>query len=438
MSMELPVHFEHRQVATIVADAQTTSLSYDEAWLGSPESFPVSLSMPLQREPHGGDRVLPWVMNLLPEGDPLRAMTRALGAAPEDVLGLIRETGADLAGALSIGGRRPGGEPDYRAIPDEEALERILNELPARPFLVGENGVSMSLAGAQEKLPVAVVDGQIALPVNGAASTHILKPDNPRLTASVQNEALCMVLARRIGLEVAPVTTGRAGSRSYLLVGRYDRFGEGKGVRRLHQEDFCQALARPPSAKYEFNGTGVRGPSLPDMFALVRKHMTARDITRLLDAAIFNIAIGNVDSHAKNYSILLGPTGPQLAPLYDLMTGLAWQGITQNHAQEIGGQRRGRHIYGRHWRRLAGEAGLGGRGTVQRVEQVTARLLRELPLAAREVAAMPAADAFLDIFCKEIETRAGEVLAHAGQDGVPEYPETEDKTASPEGTAYDA
>src|SRR3546814_7028899 len=60
-------------------------------------------------------------------------------------------------------------------------------------------------------------------------------------------------------------------------------------------------LFRSPAAKYEFNGTGTRGPSIADMFALVRQHMTARDITRLLDAVIFNIAIGNVDSHAKNY-----------------------------------------------------------------------------------------------------------------------------------------
>jgi len=79
---------------------------------------------------------------------------------------------------------------------------------------------------------------------------------------------------------------------SYLLVERYDRVGAGKDVRRLHQEDFCQALGRPPAAKYEFNGTGIRGPSIADMFALVRQHMTARDITRLLDAVIFNVAIG--------------------------------------------------------------------------------------------------------------------------------------------------
>ncbi|WP_066662639.1 MULTISPECIES: type II toxin-antitoxin system HipA family toxin [unclassified Sphingomonas] len=435
--MELPVHYENRLVAKISADARATRLAYDEAWLSSPDSFPVSLAMPNRPEPYDGEQVLPWLMNLLPEGEPLRAMTRALGAAPEDALGLIAQTGNDLAGALSIAPQQPRGEPGYRSIPDADALQRIIEELPARPFLVGEDGVSMSLAGAQEKLPVAVIDGQIAVPINGVLSTHILKPDNPRLPGSVQNEALCMVLARRIGLNVAPVTTGVAGKRSYLLVDRYDRIGTGTNVRRLHQEDFCQALGRPPAAKYEFNGTGVRGPSVADMFALVRQHMTARDITRLLDAVIFNIAIGNVDSHAKNYSILLGPGAPQLAPLYDLMSGLAWANITQNHAQAIGGQRRGRHIYGRHWRRMAEAAGLAARGTVQRVEQVTARLLRELPAAVEEVAAMPAGSSMLDIFAKEIEERATEVGAHAGQEGVQDIAEMPEPEINSSPTAYE-
>lgn len=434
--VDLPVHYEDRLVAKISADARATRLAYDEAWLYSPDSFPVSLAMPNRPEPYDGEQVLPWLMNLLPEGEPLRAMTRALGAAPEDALGLIAQTGNDLAGALSIAPQQPRGKPGYRPIPDADALGRIIEELPARPFLIGEDGVSMSLAGAQEKLPVAVIEGQIAVPINGAPSTHILKPDNPRLPGSVQNEALCMVLARRIGLNVAPVTTGVAGERSYLLVERYDRTGTSTNVRRLHQEDFCQALGRPPAAKYEFNGTGTRGPSIADMFAVVRQHMTARDITRLLDAVIFNIAIGNVDSHAKNYSILLGPGAPQLAPLYDLMSGLAWANITQNHAQAIGGQRRGRHIYGRHWRRMAEAAGLAARGTVQRVEQVTARLLRELPAAVEEVAAMPAGSSMLEIFAKEIEERTTEVRVHAGQEGVPDAPESATEDPASDATAY--
>lgn len=212
--MDLPVHYEDRLVATISADTQATRLAYDETWLTSPDSFPVSLAMPIRPEHYDGEQVHPWLMNLLPEGEPLRAMTRVLGTAPEDALGLIAQTGNDLAGALSIAPQQPRGEPGYRSIPDADALARIIEELPARPFLVGEDGISMSLDGAQEKLPVAILDGQIAIPINGAPSTHILKPDNPRLPGSVQNEALCMVLARRIGLNVAPVTTGVAGERS--------------------------------------------------------------------------------------------------------------------------------------------------------------------------------------------------------------------------------
>ena len=269
--MDRPVHFGNRHVASISADAQATTLTYTDAWLSASDRFPVSLAMPLRPEPFGSELVLPWLANLLPEGEPLRAMTRALGAAPEDALGLIARTGSDLAGALSIAPPPPHGEPGYRPVPDAAALERIIMDLPARPFLVGEDGVAMSLAGAQEKLPVALIEGQIAIPVNGAPSTHILKPDNPRLPGSVANEALCMVLARRAGLYVAPVTTGLAGERSYLLVERYDRTGTGSDVRRLHQEDFCQALGVAPQDKYEAQG----GPGLERCLQLLRGSVDA-------------------------------------------------------------------------------------------------------------------------------------------------------------------
>jgi serine/threonine-protein kinase HipA len=153
--VELPVHYEDRLVATISADAQATRSPMPTPGLFIPDIASRSRwRCRSGREPYDGEQVLPWLMNLLPEGEPLRAMTRALGAAPEDALGLIAQTGNDLAGALSIAPQQPRGEPGYRPIPDADALERIIEELPARPFLVGEDGVSMSLAGAQEKLPV--------------------------------------------------------------------------------------------------------------------------------------------------------------------------------------------------------------------------------------------------------------------------------------------
>jgi serine/threonine-protein kinase HipA len=416
--MTRPIFDDQDLVAEIVTDPAPLVLRYETAWTASPRAFPISLTMPLAQAEHPAEVLLPWLMNLLPEGEPLRAMTRAMGVSQDDILGLIDETGRDLAGALTVGRPRPGEASGFTVIETREDMEQIIEDLPGRPFLVGEEGVSMSLAGAQDKLPLAMVDGRLAIPTGGAASTHILKPDNPRLPGSVQNEALCMVLARRCGLEVATVTTDLANARSYLLVERYDRADiDGRQV-RLHQEDFCQALGRPPGAKYQHNQTGVAGPSLAEMFALVREHMTARDITRLLDAVIFNVAIGNVDSHAKNYSILLQPGRADLAPLYDLMSGLDWANITPNHAQDIGGQRRGRHIYGRHWRRMAEETGLAGPATVRRVIALANRVMAELKGAVDEVAAMPAGPGGrLDRFATAIGERAREVANHAAIDG---------------------
>jgi len=94
--------------------------------------------------------------------------------------------------------------------------------------------------------------------MNGSPSTHILKPDAPRLWGSVQNEAFCLTLARRMKIPTPSVTTGHAGKRTYLLVKRFDRTEVSGRWRRLHQEDYCQALGRPPFAKYEANQTGIR------------------------------------------------------------------------------------------------------------------------------------------------------------------------------------
>ena len=433
--MSPPIFADQDMVAEILTDQGAPSLRYEGAWRGGARAFPISLTMPLDRAEHAPEIVVPWLMNLLPEGEPLRAMTRAIGVAQGDLLGLIAETGRDLAGALTIGRPRPGQSPGFLPIENDTDLERVLDELPSRPFLIGEEGVSMSLAGAQDKLPLILVDGRLAIPTDGAASTHILKPNSPRLPGSVENEALCMVLARRCGLPVAEVTTGVAGARSYLLVTRHDRLERDGRTERLHQEDFCQALGRPPVAKYQHNSSGVPGPSLADMFGVVRQHMTARDINRLLDAVIFNVAIGNVDSHAKNYSILLRPGRADLAPLYDLMSGLDWPNITPNHAQDIGGQRRGRHIYGRHWRRMAQETGLAGPATVRRVGAVIDRVLRELPAAADEVAGMDAGGKRLQRLVAAIAERAELVGAHAAVEG-PAEPDA-DPAPTPTASHYD-
>jgi len=182
--------------------------------------------------------------------------------------------------------------------------------------------------------------------------------------------------------------------------------------RRLHQEDFCQALGKPPSAKYETNQTGIRGPTLNDMFEVTRKLMSPTDIVRLLDMVIFNIIACNTDAHAKNYSIMIKASGISLAPLYDVMCGQVWDHVTKNLAHKIADKRRGDHLKGRHWQRFAEECGLGARQVLARVRALAQLALAETEAGVAEVIAMPAGGhVILDRTRRSIEDRARALIA---------------------------
>lgn len=416
---ELPVFYETRRVGTIETHADGPSFLYDPEWLRTRGAFPLSILMPLSPRRTPPQIFEPWAANLLPEASQLRTVGRRLGAAPEDTIAILAEIGRDTAGALSIG--KPGSADPGGWVPvaNDAALERIINELPSKPFLVGEEGVSMSLAGVQNKLGVSLnAKGQICIPHNGAPSTHILKPNSDNLFGGVQNEALCLVLAGRCGLNASWVTTGKAGKRTYLLVTRYDRIEQAGRWRRLHQEDFCQALGKPPSAKYEANQRGIKGPTLVDMFAVTRNVMRAPDVLNLLDYAIFNILVCNTDAHAKNYSLMISGKGFSLAPIYDVMCAAAWDGITRNLAQKVAGKNRGEHLKRRHWAAFAAEAGLNVPRLIKRVEELATAVLGKVLAAAADVDAMPAGTHILmPKFVEAIEGRARAIISGLREDG---------------------
>ena len=213
---ELSVFYETRRVGTIEPHADGPSFVYEPAWLQTRGAFPLSILMPLSPRRTPPAVFAPWAANLLPEANQLRTIGRKIGAAPEDTIAILAEIGRDTAGALSIGSPGSASPGGWRPVPGEKALERIIAELPSKPFLVGEDGVSMSLAGVQNKLGVAIDSrGRICVPHDGAPSTHILKPDSESLFGGVQNEALCLTLARACGLNAAQATTGTAGKRTY-------------------------------------------------------------------------------------------------------------------------------------------------------------------------------------------------------------------------------
>jgi serine/threonine-protein kinase HipA len=216
--------------------------------------------------------------------------------------------------------------------------------------MAGVEGMRLSLAGAQNKLPVYMEGDKIFIASGNAPSTHILKPPIRDLENTVENEAFCMMLAQKMGLSTPPVTIHRGLDKLYIIE-RYDRSRDENGnIARLHQEDFCQALGFLPDQKYESEG----GPSLGRCFTLLQEISIspAADRFALLQWSIFNFFIGNADAHAKNLAIIFTRRGPRLAPFYDLICTQVYPDLSEKLAMRIGGENRPYWIQQKHWNKL--------------------------------------------------------------------------------------
>lgn len=203
----LEVYFERYPVGTIAPTEEGPSFSYSPEWQALRGAFPVSLTMPLAEAEVGPGAFAPWAANLLPEAAQLTAIGRHLGVATGDVIGLLSKIGRDTAGALSFGAPGSTSTEDWRPIENEATLERIIEELPRKPFLAGEDGVSMSLAGVQSKIAVAVDSaGGFYIPLDGAPSTHILKPDADKLwgVSRVGSRNRPLLFSRSLGFQNLP------------------------------------------------------------------------------------------------------------------------------------------------------------------------------------------------------------------------------------------
>ncbi len=349
-----------RGVGVLTETSGRMAFGYDEAWLDDPAAPPLSLAMPPRAEPYDDDACRAFFGGLLPEGAVRDHLARRFGISPGNDFSLLERIGGDCAGAVSLhppGGDDPEREGRYDWL-DDEALAAVIADLPARPLGVDLDGeVRLSLAGAQDKLPVFVgLDGRIGLPHGGAPSSHIIKaplfqPD------SVLNEAVCLALASDFGMDAAKAEPRTAAGQEFLLVTRYDRRWEGDRLVRVHQEDFGQALGTPSSAKYESEG----GPGAADCVGLLRRssRRPAADVLRFVDALVLNVLVGNTDAHAKNFSILLNAEGARLAPLYDILCTHCYTGLTRRMAMRIGGQDKADWLDERHWDAFATDAGLG-------------------------------------------------------------------------------
>lgn len=374
----LTVYLNGERVGTLDEDdSGLLEFRYAAEWLDRPDAMPLSRSLPLQSESFRGKHARPFFAGILPDEGPRQQIADVLGISERNDFAMLERIGGECAGAVSLLPEDSPppivGEMRVRELGEKE-LADIVAELPRRPLLAGREGLRLSLAGAQSKLPVLVRDAAVALPLGNTPSTHIIKPEPDRFPGLVAVEVLCMTLAKAVGLNVPAVSVRVAGDKPCIVVQRYDRaVGEDGSVTRIHQEDFCQALGFPPERKYQQEG----GPLLRDCIGLLREWSTiaALDIRDFLDGLIFNVLIGNADAHGKNYSFLYRKGDRRLAPFYDLVCTLAWPELSKTPAMKIGKSDSIEKITPMHWQKMAQEARVGWPMLRERIELLCGKTL---------------------------------------------------------------
>jgi serine/threonine-protein kinase HipA len=296
---------------------------YSQDWIEK-KTLPISLSLPCRKEKFAPGISTAFFENLLPESNTRTVLAFRHRFDKKDTYAFLENFGEDCAGALSI--IPEDQEPDftpgrYENITQEliEALDKLRLD-PGRYKLYPEmKQAKLSLAGAQDKLPVYIKGTQFYLPKNsGSATTHIIKPVNAGFTDIPRNEAFCMELAQRSGFSIPNSKIMKIGGHELYVVERYDRQEVNKEIVRIHQEDFCQAMGYPAERKYQETG----GPGFTECRELIDEYLSNQGVkNRLLfiRMMVFNYIIGNHDAHGKNFSILHSK-GFDLAPFYDLVS----------------------------------------------------------------------------------------------------------------------
>lgn len=381
----------------------------------------ISVSLPARAQPYEESSLLPFFEGLLPEGAIRDQLVRRFRLDPSDTFGLLREIGRDCAGALSL---VPEGEDlsalgqgDVRWL-DEEGLAREVADLGTRPLAdEPEEGVRISLAGAQSKMAVVIREGRTGLPLGTTPSTHIIKPASielrgardrrPKYPSLVANEAFCTVLARRAGLNAVSVLVMTIGDAPALVVERYDRTTSAGRVARVHQEDLGQALGVRPIFKYEADG----GPGLVDCLTLVTRTSVdvLADQQELLDRIAFNYLIGNEDAHMKNLSLLHATSGTRLSPAYDLLSTFVYPDIKKGMAMAINGMYDSRALRPVHWRKAFRQLDLPEQLYAGRFADLAERVAASVAAARADVQAWHLGNGTLDQLVGLVLDRAAEL-----------------------------
>jgi len=367
--------FLHDRFAGVLSyDGSIYQFTYDDLYLQQTDALPLSLSLPLHKDPQrgafGGKQLPPYFFHLLPEGW-LLSLAKSLKmpvSHPMDLLSLlVVETigairilqttsiaprqpttpdmeplmfDADPAGAAVFVKKHkqclycgaplvsPGLNDNYHpkcstALFGSAKTPRLtIDRSRIREVASAQLGRGESLTGVQEKFSLKHRKDRttIAAPL----SSFVAKPQplTPDLSELSNLEGAYMLFARMLDLPVAGSGIIYLADGTPCFISR--RFDLSDHGQRIHQEDLAAPLGR--YNKYESSHEGIANLLVANTsIAEDRNH---QDRVNFLKMTLFNFLLGNTDAHLKNFALFhtLEKAGPahRLTPFYDIFPSLLY------------------------------------------------------------------------------------------------------------------
>ena len=388
---------ESRYVGDIIGnDSNDACFCYAKEYLSSKDSRAISISLPLGDEKFDAITTKNFFEGLLPEGFTRRCVAEWMHTSESNYLALLLGLGQECLGAIRvIDNDSQEAEPEYRKLTDEDVKKLAKEGATESAELVTKS--HLSLTGASGKVGLFYDGKQWYLPIGNAPSTHIVKQSHIRLRRIVCNELLCLLTAKKLGVDVVDsfiVNIGDFEDEDILFATkRYDRKTDSKGRKinglnvpyRLHQEDFSQALKIPSEEKYEKNNEGY----VKKVFELLRNYSfdPISDQLKLWDLCVFNYLIGNTDNHIKNISLIYSEDlkAIRMAPAYDIVSTIVYDNSSEDMAMSIGGKYNIFEITRNSFEIEARNIGLGSKMAMKRFDEMVMNFQEALRMAADEL-----------------------------------------------------
>ena len=377
--------------------------AYDETYISDKthqSNRAISISLPLSGKPFSAESTRNYFEGLLPEGFTRKSIADSMHSDPDDYISILKELGRECLGAIQIVDESVQSvEADYKELSKKEVKALAEEGAILAANLVIESHLSLTGASGKTGLYYDEKRKKWYQPVGSAPSNYIVKQSHVRLSNIVVNEQLCLITAKKLGIEIPEsfiIQTGKNKTEDadiLFATKRYDRFidQDSKELNdlsvpyRLHQEDFAQALGINSSQKYEKNGEHY----LKQMFNIIRSYSAnpIEDQFKLWRITVFNFLIGNTDNHIKNYSLIYGKDlrTLRLAPCYDVVATRVYKNDINEMSLSINGKLNMDEVTRGDFELEAKSVGLGTKPAMKIFDEVQNGLLEALKKSAGEL-----------------------------------------------------